>query len=303
MIYGYISYDTIQIESNGGFVRDVYIFKPLDENFDWGSLDDDFERFSDAESKLYICLSEVNKVYELWEDESILEEDIVKERLLAFIKDAEEQNLGIESAAIVSEEYNEEDGSYDYKLEFDFPDGKTVVTLVVDEEFNYSHCGIIQYFDGKYEEAIYNRFLDMVNFIISNENNVRTYKDEMLEKLVSYFAQAEEKTVIVFFGDHQPSDSVVKPILKKNGINVSNMSEEDALLRYQVPYVVWANFDIKEEVNADMDISFLAASVLEKAKMPTSAYQSFLLDLKENPEDEMLLKQYEILQYYFMFDY
>ncbi len=127
--------------------------------------------------------------------------------------------------------------------------------------------------------------------------------DREFENLVDYFSKEEEKTIIVFFGDHQPSDSVVRPILRFNGVNTSNMSVEQAQLRYQVPYVIWANYDIEEETNADTDISFLAADVLKRADMPTTAYQNFLLELEKNPDSEELLNQYKILQYYFMFDY
>lgn len=127
--------------------------------------------------------------------------------------------------------------------------------------------------------------------------------DARFEDLVDYFSREEEKTILVFFGDHQPSDSVVRPILHFNGIDTSNMSVEEAQLRYQVPYVIWANYDIEEETEADTDISFLAANVLQKAKLPTTAYQNFLLELEENPDSEKLLNQYEVLQYYFMFDY
>ena len=127
--------------------------------------------------------------------------------------------------------------------------------------------------------------------------------DRQFEYLVDYFSREEEKTVIVFFGDHQPSDAVVRPILRWNGVNTLNMGVEEAQLRYQVPYVIWANYDIEEESGADTDISFLAAEVFDRANMQTSAYQNFLLELKKNPDSEELLNQYEILQYYFMFDY
>ena len=127
--------------------------------------------------------------------------------------------------------------------------------------------------------------------------------DRQFEYLVDYFSREEEKTMIVFFGDHQPSDAVVRPILRWNGVNTLNMSVEEAQLRYQVPYVIWANYDIEEESGADTDISFLAAEMFGRANMPTSAYQNFLLELKKNPDSEKLLNQYEILQYYFMFDY
>ena len=80
------------------------------------------------------------------------------------------------------------------------------------------------------------------------------------------------------------------------------MSVEQAQLRYIVPYVIWANYDIEEETQADTDISFLMAEVLDRANLPTTAYQNFLLELEKDPNSEKLLDQYEILQYYFMFE-
>ena len=127
--------------------------------------------------------------------------------------------------------------------------------------------------------------------------------DAEFEKLVEYFSAVEEKTMIVFFGDHQPNDAIANKILRLNGMDTVHMSVEDAKLRYQVPYVVWANFDIEEAKNRDTDISFLAAEVLETAGIPTTAYQRLLLDIKAHPESEEYVEKYKIVQYYYMFDY
>jgi len=135
--------------------------------------------------------------------------------------------------------------------------------------------------------------------------------DTELERLICYFKGQEEKTIILFFGDHQPNDAIANPILRLNG---AGMTEETAKLRYQVPYVLWANYDIEEAVNADTDISFLAANLLKYAGVETTAYQNFLLEfeqvlesaeesLDEENKAEEYKKMHEILQYYFMFDY
>ncbi len=140
--------------------------------------------------------------------------------------------------------------------------------------------------------------------------------DAELQSLISYFENKED-TILVFFGDHQPSDYVANPILRANGVNTSNMSVEQAQLRYVVPYVIWANFDISEETNADTDISYLGAKVLEVAGISTNGYQNFLLEMEEEiakakesgdaaaiSEVEAKYKEiYQILQYYLMFDY
>lgn len=160
---------------------------------------------------------------------------------------------------------------------------------------------------GGYTEK-YDYFTDEVHTEDLNSAQLDQYltllkiSDQELENLITYFSFEEEKTLIVFFGDHQPSDAVVKPILTANGISTSNMSVEEAQRRYVVPYVIWANYDIEEETGADTDISFLAAEMLERADLPTTAYQNFLLELEKNPESEELLEQYQILQYYFLFE-
>lgn len=146
--------------------------------------------------------------------------------------------------------------------------------------------------------------------------------DRALEQLVDYFAEQEEDTLIVFFGDHQPTGYVSNPILRSNGINPDTFTEEQNLLRYIVPYVIWANYNIKEGSNVETSVNYLAIDVLQKAGLPLPAYQNVLSKVRkefpiitalqiqdrygnyytvEECEDE--LKEYQNLQYYLLFDY
>ena len=70
--------------------------------------------------------------------------------------------------------------------------------------------------------------------------------DEDLKNLIEYFSNVDEKTIVVFFGDHQPNDTVASSVLAANGMDYNNLSNEELKLRYQVPYVIWANYDIDE---------------------------------------------------------
>jgi phosphoglycerol transferase MdoB-like AlkP superfamily enzyme len=119
------------------------------------------------------------------------------------------------------------------------------------------------------------------NVSLSQYLSLIKLSDAALQQLISYFSDVDEKTVVVFFGDHQPSDTVAAPILRMNGMVYNQLDEEQTKLRYQVPYVVWANFDIEEETGADTSLNYLAAEVLKRAGIPTSAYQNFLLEMKE----------------------
>ena len=146
--------------------------------------------------------------------------------------------------------------------------------------------------------------------------------DEKLRELVEYFDNQEEDTVIVFFGDHQPSDSVVAPIWKLNGKDSDSLSKADSELRYMVPYFIWANYDIDEAQNEDTSVNYLGVKMLQYAGVPTSEYQNFLLELEnyypvisgvkiqesaETDSDkksaEEMMNKYKCLQYYTMFDW
>ena len=146
--------------------------------------------------------------------------------------------------------------------------------------------------------------------------------DASLEKLIQYFSGVDEKTIVVFFGDHQPNDTVAAPILAKNGISVKNMDAEQLKLRYQVPYVIWANYDIGEETGKDTSANYLAADVLRYAGVAPDAYLDYLSGLKEqypiisamrvvtaDGEDTDAtaqkegLSDYQKLQYYQLFDH
>ena len=164
--------------------------------------------------------------------------------------------------------------------------------------------------------------------------------DEDLKSLIDYFSNVDEKTIVVFFGDHQPNDTVASSVLAANGMDYNNLSNEELKLRYQVPYVIWANYDIDEATGEDTSVNYLAANVLKAAGVPTNDYQSFLLKLKEEypiisairtdktagktanktsdkvsnksdkatgskkkQADSDILNEYKILQYYRLFDW
>ena len=120
--------------------------------------------------------------------------------------------------------------------------------------------------------------------------------------------------MVVFFGDHQPNDVVAEPIWKLNGKSYRSLSEEDTFRRYQVPYVIWTNYDMETVRHADTSANYLGAKVLEAAGLKLPAYQNFLLELsescpivsaagiREEKDGEKELEKYKKLQYYQLFD-
>ena len=137
--------------------------------------------------------------------------------------------------------------------------------------------------------------------------------DAALEKLIDYFETQDEPTVIVFFGDHQPTDAVVEPIWNLEGKSSSDLTEKENQLRYKVPYVIWANYDIDEAVNQESSANYLGAQMMEVAGVPLSDYQNYLLEQKKEmplistqhteAEGSDAWLNYQTLQYYLLFDW
>lgn len=158
------------------------------------------------------------------------------------------------------------------------------------------------------------------SFQLSTYLSLMKLSDAALGRLLEYFSRVEEDTVVVFFGDHQPTDSVVRDIWELNGIDSYNLTEEQECLRYQVPFVVWANYDIEEQTEVITSANFLGAQMFEWCGIPNSGYQNYLLELNEEfsaitgravmnkngkflefeeVEDDLL--EYNMLQYYRIF--
>lgn len=138
--------------------------------------------------------------------------------------------------------------------------------------------------------------------------------DQALEELITYFKNVSEPTMIVFFGDHQPNDVVAEPVLRLNGKSSRNLSAEDTKLRYQVPYLIWANYEIGTKTKEDTSANYLGMKVLEEAGITLPAYQEFLKDFEKGypilsavrteaaSSPEISKNEYQKLQYYELFD-
>ena len=155
-----------------------------------------------------------------------------------------------------------------------------------------------------YNSEVLDRYLSLIRLT-----------DQSLEKLVDYFSNVDEKTVIVFFGDHQPSDTVAAQVQDSMLLPGESVPDEQLRTRYQVPYLVWANYDIDGATQQNTSLNYLSAEVLKAAGVPTDAYQNFLLDLQKSypvmsaagrtdasDADENMLNTYKKLQYYNLFE-
>lgn len=179
---------------------------------------------------------------------------------------------------------------------------------------------------GGYSEQYANFTPDVTtgadSFALNQYLSLIKLSDAGLEELLTCLEGMDEKTLVIFFGDHQPGDAVTKSI--NDSLTDSDYyyaSEEDVIAndtenpRYIVPYIIWANYDIEEATGYDMSVNYLAANALEIAGVPTDPYQNYLLQLQEEypvitsvytarsaDAREESLEEYRRLQYYRLFE-
>lgn len=178
---------------------------------------------------------------------------------------------------------------------------------------------------SSYSEA-YDNFHPDIELTDINSQALENYlsliklTDEAVENLISYFQTQEEETILVFFGDHQPTNFIADPILRSHGKTSDTLSDEELNLRYSVPFFIWANYDIEEASGVETSVNYLGSRTLKLAGIPLDPYSAYLNELKETfpvitsmqvtdssgestsvKEKLPELNTYEILQYYMLF--
>lgn len=125
---------------------------------------------------------------------------------------------------------------------------------------------------------------------INNYFTLIKESDAAFKELVDYFSNVEEPTIILMYGDHQPSwDDDSKKIWDERFL-----AEDTAVQnrdKYYVPYVMWANYDIEEydglkwgDNPGEKDVismNYLSSILLEAAGVRLSDYDKYLLNLHE----------------------
>ena len=98
------------------------------------------------------------------------------------------------------------------------------------------------------------------------------------------------------------------------------------MLKYKVPFFIWANYDIEEQKDVETSINYLSTYLLETCGFELPAYNKFLCDAERripiitgngyfsmsngcfipiseaSGEEKETLNQYQILQYNNLFD-
>ena len=104
--------------------------------------------------------------------------------------------------------------------------------------------------------------------------------DQAFQNLVEYFEKQEEPTIILMFGDHQPSDYITNVILRELGLN-RDESDDVYYDNYIVPYIMWANYDIDTTQVENVSLNYLGGMLMEKAGIGLTGYQQFLKEMQK----------------------
>lgn len=104
--------------------------------------------------------------------------------------------------------------------------------------------------------------------------------DQALEHLIDYFSQQEEPVVVLFFGDHWPNlePEFLSMLL---GQDSENLSFENIMREYQVPFFIWANYDLEGEEIEAVSLNYLSGLLLRAAGLEGTDYTNYLEDLRQ----------------------
>ena len=81
------------------------------------------------------------------------------------------------------------------------------------------------------------------------------------------------------FGDHQANlgDNTYEYLVG----NEDEISREERMEKYKVPFVIWANYDIPEETIERTSLNYLYSILADRLDFPMTGYQKYLLALSE----------------------
>lgn len=138
-------------------------------------------------------------------------------------------------------------------------------TITMQNHSGFSTIG----FDYGVEIEGMNKYTGIREYLTSINNSDTAFKG-----LIEYFENVDEETIIVFYGDHQPS-------LSNIASKFYGVSDDDPTLKqlskYAVPYVFWANYDIDCERATELtSINFLSSWLRDMVDIPETELNRFV---------------------------
>lgn len=119
------------------------------------------------------------------------------------------------------------------------------------------------------------------NVSLSTYFSLMRESDRALEWLIQELSARDEKTLVLFFGDHQPADEITQPLSETYGTlyDADTPEYQDSL--YITPYLFWANYPLNYGDIGDLSINYLSSYLLDIAGLPKSKMDKFLMELHE----------------------
>ena len=101
--------------------------------------------------------------------------------------------------------------------------------------------------------------------------------DDALKMLINYFKQVDEPTMIIMYGDHQPSLSADT----EAWLFSSDNTENNSLSHYVTPFMIWTNYVMDEQYIDKISANYLSSLILQKANFKLPVYDQFLMYMYE----------------------
>lgn len=107
--------------------------------------------------------------------------------------------------------------------------------------------------------------------------------DEDLADFLNELEVLDEDVIVLFFGDHQPSLTDV-PDEAVYGKATDDMSLEELQELYEVPYLIWANYDtgLAAGTKLNTSLNYLGMNLVQSAGLPLSPYLSYLEEAQQS---------------------
>ena len=97
--------------------------------------------------------------------------------------------------------------------------------------------------------------------------------DQAFEQLITFLKNYKEPTIVLMYGDHQPSLS--------DAFYDSYMDASDPSAKYKTPFLIWSNFTLPKVENTIMSPNYMVPYLMEilsqsEHPLPISSYYQFL---------------------------
>ena len=104
--------------------------------------------------------------------------------------------------------------------------------------------------------------------------------DQAIEELINHYSACDENTMIVFFGDHQPSlgNDFYEELYGKS---LDARTTQEVLQQYETPFFIWANYDIPEAEGVRISCNYLSTLTRHAANLPLSGFDVLISEMME----------------------